>query len=216
MPVCPHPRFPPLFSPLPPLPPPIEPIPSLSHLPHCSHGVTSVIARIFWQVMKRERITDKVYIYIYDQRGNIYMIMWIYIYMIYSVCIYIHIYIYMGICIGPVENVNYGPSDTGWRICERCCKVLVSVRNRATNHRALLQNMIYTDKASYAFLPPCIDVTFPFYHICPILTSCVYMIMCISYIWERVCVNIRICIYIYIYLYVYVYIYIHIRICIYM
>jgi len=32
-----------------------------------------------------------------------------YIYMIYSVCIYIHMYIYMGIYIGPVENVNYGP-----------------------------------------------------------------------------------------------------------
>jgi len=47
------------------------------------------------------------------------------------------------------------PHLEGWRRCRVCLKLQVSFRKRATNLKALLRNMTYTDKASYGSLPPC-------------------------------------------------------------
>jgi len=43
----------------------------------------------------------------------------------------------------------------GWRRPIGCLKMQVSFCTRATNYRALLQKMTYTDKASYGSSPPC-------------------------------------------------------------
>jgi len=48
---------------------------------------------------------------------------------------------------------------TGWRRCRGCLKLQVSFRQKATNYRALLQKMSYTDKASYASSLPCMVST---------------------------------------------------------
>ena len=44
---------------------------------------------------------------------------------------------------------------TGWRRPIRCLKLQVIFRKKATNQRALLQKMTYTDKALYDSTPPC-------------------------------------------------------------
>ena len=46
---------------------------------------------------------------------------------------------------------------TGWCRVKRCLKLQVIYRKRATNHGALLWNMIYKDKAFYDSTPPCTD-----------------------------------------------------------
>ena len=48
----------------------------------------------------------------------------------------------------------YMCEDTQWRGCVGCIMLQVSVRKRATNYRALMQKMTYTDKVSYTSLPP--------------------------------------------------------------
>jgi len=54
------------------------------------------------------------------------------------------------------ENFLPAARYIGWRRCLGCLTLQVSFCKRATNYRALLQNMAYKDKASYAssnFLP---------------------------------------------------------------
>ena len=47
---------------------------------------------------------------------------------------------------------------TGWRRPTRWLKLQVIFRKRATNYRALLRKMTYTDKASSASTPPCSEL----------------------------------------------------------
>jgi len=54
-----------------------------------------------------------------------------------------------------VVDVQRRRIDTGWRRCIGCLKFQVSFRKRATNYRALSQEMTYKDNASYASSPPC-------------------------------------------------------------
>jgi len=50
----------------------------------------------------------------------------------------------------------WGSFDIGWRRPIGCLKLQVTIRERATNYRALFRKMTYKDKASYDFTPPCI------------------------------------------------------------
>jgi len=52
--------------------------------------------------------------------------------------------------------------DTGWRRPIGRLKLEVIFRKRATNYRALLRTLTYTDKASYGSSPPCTDYTWLF------------------------------------------------------
>jgi len=51
---------------------------------------------------------------------------------------------------------------TGWRRPIGCLQLQVSFHKRATNYRALLQKMTYTDKASYESSPACTHIWQPF------------------------------------------------------
>ena len=46
---------------------------------------------------------------------------------------------------------------TGWQRCIGCLKFQISFHKRATNYMALLREITYKDKASYASSPPCVD-----------------------------------------------------------
>ena len=46
---------------------------------------------------------------------------------------------------------------TGWRRPIGCLKLQIIFRKRATNYRALLRNMSYTDKTSCESSPPCMQ-----------------------------------------------------------
>jgi len=46
-------------------------------------------------------------------------------------------------------------SAVKWPKCVRCLKLQDSFRKRASNHKALLREMTYKDRAFYAFWPPC-------------------------------------------------------------
>jgi len=67
-----------------------------------------------------------------------------------------------------------------------CVKLQVIFHKRATNYRALLQKMTYTDKASFDSTPPC--------------TCC--------YTFVPLCIHMRMCVYMHLYVYVSMYIYV--------
>jgi len=46
----------------------------------------------------------------------------------------------------------------GWRRCIGCLQLQIFIRKRATNFRALFQNMTCNDKTSYVSTPPCIII----------------------------------------------------------
>ena len=48
-------------------------------------------------------------------------------------------------------------TNTGWRRPIGCLKLQIIFRKRATNYRALLRNMSYTDKTSCKSSPPCMQ-----------------------------------------------------------
>ena len=73
------------------------------------------------------------------------------------VCIYVQmVCIHTFVCIHVLFLSNRIPSGTGWRRWLGYLKLLVSVRKRDTNYRALLRKMTYEDKAPYASSTPCI------------------------------------------------------------
>ena len=65
---------------------------------------------------------------------------------------------YMRMCDTTHSYVWHDSKHTGWQNLIGCLKLQVFFRKRATNYRALLQKMTYTDKASCDFRPPSISI----------------------------------------------------------
>ena len=102
------------------------------------------------------------YIYI-DILINLSIYLSIYLYMHTRTHIYICKYIYTRHCLFfPTHNKALTESQsmerTEWRRPIGCLKLQIIFRKRATNYRALLQEMSFKDKASYGSSPPCIQV----------------------------------------------------------
>jgi len=71
-----------------------------------------------------------------------------------AVCCSVHL-IPLILLVAGSSNARRVAGRTEWQRPTGCLKLQVSCRKRATNYRALLREMIYKDKASYASLPPC-------------------------------------------------------------
>ena len=93
-----------------------------------------------WPLVLRAYIYMCIHVYIYIQ----------YIYKCMCICIYL-LFVIAVLCLvrHALRNMH-----TGWRRPIRCLKLQVIFRKRATNCRALLQEMTCKDKAFYDSTPP--------------------------------------------------------------
>ena len=134
------------------------------------------------------------------------------------------------------ENRFRLPFDcTGWRRPIGCLKLQVIFRKKATNYRALLQNMTCKDKISYGSPPPCVSMFSDLWDLYQVFMYChttrasrsngivsACSLLCMYpdvWAWDMGCRcrYIYICVYIYLYIHttIYVYIPIYVYICIY-
>ena len=72
------------------------------------------------------------------------------------------------------SRIRVTKTHTGWRRPIACLKLRVSFRKRATNYRALLRKMTFTDKASYGSWPPCMCNLTWLFHSCHVTVSYVW------------------------------------------
>ena len=69
------------------------------------------------------------------------------------ICIYTHTHTY-----NPCKMSHAIHMRESCNTHERVYIYFIYLRKRATNHRALLREMTYEDKASYGISPPCIHI----------------------------------------------------------